>query len=71
MPTGWNEKLAEMVQIRSLARQRETTVGELVMGAARGAPAPPHPDQWLPRAERERHEDEVGVVLPKLKGGLA
>lgn len=58
---GWTDKLAEMVQIRGLARQRETTVGELVMGAARGAPPPPHPDQWMPRAERERHEDEVSA----------
>ena len=61
--TAWEEKLAEMLQIRKLARRRETTVGELVLGAARGALPPPHPDQWLPKAEQERHEDEVGRML--------
>ena len=39
---------------------RETTVGELVLGAARGSLPPPHPDQWLPNAERERNKEEVG-----------
>lgn len=58
--TGWEEKVAEMVRIRELARRRETTVGELVLGAARGALPAPHPDQWLPKAEKQRHEDEVG-----------
>ena len=38
-------------------------MGELVLGAARGALPPPHPDQWLPKAEQERHEDEVGSSL--------
>ncbi|CAN0023016.1 unnamed protein product, partial [Laminaria digitata] len=57
---AWEEKLAEMVHTRKLARRRETTVGELVLGAARGALPPPHPDQWLPKAEQERHEDQVG-----------
>ncbi|CAM9262946.1 unnamed protein product, partial [Ectocarpus fasciculatus] len=60
---GWEEKLAEMVRIRELARRRETTVGELVLGAARGALPPPHPDQWLPKAEKQRHEDEVRLLL--------
>ena len=48
-----------MVHIRTLARRRETTVGDLVLGAARGALPPPHPDQWLPKAEQQRYEDEV------------
>lgn len=52
-----------MLQIRKLARRRETTVGELVLGAARGALPPPHPDQWLPKVEHERHEDEVGINI--------
>lgn len=60
--TDWQDKLTTLEETRSLARHRETTVGELVMGAARGAPLPPHPDQWLPRAERERHEDEVLIA---------
>ncbi|CAM9386389.1 unnamed protein product, partial [Ectocarpus sp. 8 AP-2014] len=59
----WEEKLAEMVRIRELARRRETTVGELVLGAARGALPAPHPDQWLPKAEKQRHEDEVRLLL--------
>lgn len=59
-PSAWEEKLAEMVEIRALARRRESTVGELVLGAARGALPPPHPDQWLPKADKQRHEDEVG-----------
>lgn len=66
---GWEEKLEEMVKIRTLARQRETTIGELVLGAARGAPPPPHPDQWLPTAEHQRHEDEVKrLFTPYLPG---
>lgn len=52
-----------MESIRKLARRRETTVGELVLGAARGSLPPPHPDQWLPKAEQERHEDEVGQAM--------
>lgn len=64
---GWEEKLAEMVRIRELARRRETTVGELVLGSARGALPPPHPDQWLPMAEKQRHEDEVGHCGGKVR----
>ncbi|CAN0120353.1 unnamed protein product [Scytosiphon promiscuus] len=71
---AWEEKLAEMVHIRALARKRETTVGELVLGAARGALPPPHPDQWLPKADKERHEDEVRLLLGRhereLRDGL-
>ncbi|CAN0449105.1 unnamed protein product, partial [Pylaiella littoralis] len=62
---GWEEKLAEMVQVRVLTRRRETTVGELVLGAARGALPPPHPDQWLPKADLQRHEDEVRLLLER------
>ncbi|CAM9414363.1 unnamed protein product [Discosporangium mesarthrocarpum] len=57
------EKVKEITAIRALAREREVTVGEMVLGAARGLPLPPHPDQWLPRAERERHEEEVRLLI--------
>lgn len=58
----WEEKMEEMFNIRTLARERETTVGELVLGVARGALPPPHPDQWLPKADRKRHDDEVWTL---------
>lgn len=64
-----------MLQIRTLARQREEKVGELVLGAARGALPPPHPDQWLPKAEQQRHDNEVGhlcfvVVVALLRDSM-